>query len=855
MSEVHHRSLDILEDWTVRWIAGPGVPQAHAARIASGLSAGVPGVVHQDLIREGLLRHPDDGDGESEQAWVGNSDWTWTRNLDADDLPHGSGKGDVLELVFDSIDTVGTVRIGERTLGEVENQFHPHRFRLRAEDFSAGSVIEVALRSPMEELERRVARYGDRPVNADGEWGVYSYLRKAACSFGWDWGPKCPSLGLPGVVRIETWRDSRIDAIRPLIVACDERLAVVDVAVDLRLDEDTAGDGRLQVEVILEAPDGRRFTSRSDVDPTGEQGQAHARMEISDPERWWPRGRGPQPLHRLRIRVLRGDTVLDACQRRIGLRSTTLDTEPDAEGTPFRIMVNGEAIFSVGANWIPDGLFPGTAPDDRTRQRIEQAVDAGFNMLRVWGGGVYESDAFYEACDELGLMVWQDFMFACATYPEEDPYPSLIEAEARHQVSRLSSHASIVLWCGGNENVLAWRNWGWREKMDPAQSWGRRYFTELLPGVCGELDPSRPFLPDSPWSGSVEHDPNDPDHGDRHTWDFKVEEFREHVPRFVSEFGHQAPPGRRSIESAIGAKSFATESVSAMDAFASRQRGWGGDAEQYDRWLDDWFTPATNLDGRLWRMQLLQARATGMAFEWARFNQPRCAGALIWQLNDAWTGHSWSLIDVHGRPKPSWWAARATCRPRTCAFLAGEAGIEVGLANGTRDSWLAKATVRRLTMAGSELAVHSMDVDVAANAIARIPVPSELVVPEEPASEFLFVEVDGVRGFWFYGKDAWLSMPAPSLDVEFESTAQGMQLRLRSQSLIRDLYLDVARLSPSMRISSNLLTLLPGDERIIDLEGVENASAEELRRKLLEPGGIATANDCAACERPHNPMS
>ena len=294
---------------------------------------------------------------------------------------------------------------------------------------------------------------------------------------------------------------------------------------------------------------------------------------------------------------------------------------------------------------------------------------------------------------------------------------------------------------------------------------------------------------------------------------------------------------------------------SAIEAFASRQRGWGGDAEQYDRWLDEWFTPATNLDGRLWRMQLLQARATTMAFEWARFNQPRCAGALIWQLNDAWTGHSWSLIDVHGRPKPSWWAARAACRPRSSAFLPGEAGITVGFANDTRERWNARATIQRITMSGSQLAEHSLDVDVAANAVALAPIPVELMVPGEPASELLTVEMDGIRGFWFYGKDAWLSMPTPSLDVKVETTRRGMQLRLRSETLIRELHLDVARISSSIRAASNLLTMLPGEERVVELEGVENLTEKELRQKLLMPGGISTANECAAGLRPQRPAS
>ena len=848
MTRMNHRTRDILDDWTVRRIAGPEVSGSISELVASGIPAAVPGVVHLDLIREGIIRHPDLGDGEAEQVWVGRSDWSFRRRLRFADLPEGGLDDDVVEVVLESIDTVGSVLLGDRPLGEVENQFHPHRFRVRREEIEDGAELKVTLRSPLDELDRRVVEFGDRPINADGEWGVYSYLRKSACSFGWDWGPKCPSLGLPGNVRIESWRDARIESVRPCIITCDEDRAVVEVRTDLRIDPRTAGDGTLRVEVEIESPAGERLTGTIDVDPAGDA-VPMVRLEILDPARWWPRGRGDQPLYRLRVGLRRGDSELDGATRRIGLRTTALDTEADSEGSGFRVVVNHEPLFCMGANWIPDGLFPGTASNERIRERIRQAVDAGFNMLRVWGGGIYESDAFYDACDELGIMVWQDFMFACATYPEEAPYPGLVEAEARHQVSRLSSHPSIVLWCGGNENVLAWRNWGWREKMDPETSWGRRYFTDLLPAVCVELDRSRPFLPDSPWSGEVEHDPNDPDHGDRHTWDLKVEDFREHVPRFASEFGHQAPPGRRSIEMAIGEESFASNAPSEMDRFSGRQRGWGGDEQQYDRWLDDWFTPATDLDGRIWRMQLLQARATSIAYEWTRLNQPRCGGALIWQLNDAWTGHSWSLIDVHGRPKPAWWSARAACRPRFSSFSVGESGIELAFANGTREPWSVDSMVRRLSVSGSDIAAARITVEVPADAVVHVPIESGLAIPGDPSSEFLTAEVGNDHVFWFYGKDAWLSMPPPDLEVELDRSADGVELRLIARGLVRDLHVDVARIAFEAEASENLITLLPGQARVIGLRGVENLSLEEIRSRVLQAGVITSANDCSCPAR------
>ncbi|MEE2896692.1 MAG: glycoside hydrolase family 2 protein [Planctomycetota bacterium] len=809
------------------------------------LEARVPGVVHLDLEREGLVDSPDLGDAETREAWIGRTDWTWTRSMAASDLPSGVGDDHVVELVFDSIDTVGEVRLGGRVLGEVENQFIQHRFRVSASEIVDGSVLEVALRSPVRELERRVAQYGDRPVNADGDWGVYSLLRKAACSFGWDWGPKCPSLGLPGEVRIEAWREARISSVRPLVTECDEHRAVLVTRVAVAFEDASASVDPLLVDLVLAAPGGRRFKASAEVVRSSSGGEASATLEIDHPERWWPRDLGPAHLHDLEVTLRRGEGILDRAGRRVGLRTCELDTSPDEIGSRFTFRVNGRSVFCMGANWIPDGLHPGTASDERTHARIDQAIEAGFNMLRVWGGGVYESRAFHDRCDELGVLVWQDFMFACATYPEHESFQASVRDEVRHQVERLCAHPSIVLWCGGNENVLAWRNWGWRERMPEEQAWGRTYFTELLPEVVGALDPTRPFLPDSPWSGSVEADPNDPDRGDRHTWDLKLEEVRELVPRFVSEFGHQGPPARRSIEQAIGTEALSSERPEALEAFAGRQRGWGGDEQQYDRWLDDWFTPATDLDGRLWRMQLLQARAVGMTFDWARLNEPRCGGVLVWQLNDAWTGHSWSLIDAHGRPKPAFWEARRACRPHLLAFSVGEAGIELCGANSKNEAWSIDAIVRRVAIDGGDLAVDRCRCRVERGEATHLPLSSDLAVPEDPAREFLVAEnADGLRAFWFYGKDAWISMPSPSLEIDV--TPDGRGIEIHSASLVRDLHIDASRISPDASVDANLLTLLPGDRCRVGLRGVDDLQPADILRGLSGRGVVTSANECGA---------
>lgn len=832
-------SRTLQEGWRV--VRSGGSVDSPVVLPEGGLEAEVPGCIHLDLIRHGLLIDPDQGEGEAAQMWVGRTDWTWRRVMSGSDLPVGLDPDATVELVFDSLDTAGEVRLDGELLGEVRNQFHPHRYRIDAARLRRGCVLEVELRAPLDELDRLVDALGDRPVNADGEWGVYSYLRKASCSFGWDWGPKCPGAGILGEVRVEGWKAARIEHVRPLVCTCNDRLAVIDVAVDVLL-ESGADVQEFDVVVQIDAPDGRGFEEMVPVRLIQAGHLATAMIEISEPDRWWPRGLGEQPMHDVRVTLRREGIDLDVATRKIGLRVVALDVGKDPEGARFRFVVNGAPIFCRGANWIPDGLFPGTAEPSRVRERIRQAVGAGFNMLRVWGGGIYEQPAFYETCDELGILVWQDFMFACATYPEDDPFPASIEREARHQVARLAAHPSIVLWCGGNENVLAWRNWGWRERMDPAQTWGRKYFVELLPEICADLDPSRPYLVDSPWSGSVDADPNDPDIGDRHTWDLKLEEVREIVPRFVSEFGHQAPPLRRTIEEALGEDVFSSERPEALDAFAGRQRGWGGDAAQYDRWLDEWFTPSTSLDQRLFRMHLLQARATTISYEWLRMNSPRCSGALVWQLNDAWTGHSWSLIDRAGRPKPAWWAARAACVPQLIGFTASDEGIAVGMVNDGKSAWSTDATVRRVDVAGRDLAVDHLRLHADVGTSSQVLVGREISIPTDPSSEFLVIESGAHRAFWFYGKDAWLSLPAADYDLEVEAIEGGCRVGIRARTIVRELVMDPSRLAADGVVDRNLLTMLPGDR--VTLEFLASAPVDPAR--FVDSGIFLAANSHAS---------
>ncbi len=707
------------DDWTVM------------AEDGRSWSARVPGCAHTDLLRQGELAHPDVPGGEEGQSWVGRTALTWTRSFRID--PE-LAKHERIDLVFERLDTVAKVCIDGLLVLECANEFHPQRVNIAAAllavPVSSEHVIAVTCRGAVTEVERLERDLGSRPVN--GDWTPYPFIRKTACEFGWDWGPRVASSGIRGLVYLHGWSGARIVSVRPLVTACTADAAEVSVHADIefaRVAQPT------EVRCQLIAPDSTAVRGAGRAGPVA--------LRLEKPMRWWPRGYGGQPLYRVEVELVASGEVVDRTACTVGLRSVTIDTAKDEIGSRFRVLVNETPVWCAGANWIPDGLFDQCHDRARLSTRLHQACDANLVMLRVWGGGGYESDSFYDECDRLGLLVWQDFAFACATYPEEEPYRSRVETEARWQVARLSRHPSVVLWCGGNESILAWASWGFAQRLAPGQSWGRHYWLELLPRIVNELDPTRSYWTESPWSGALEIHPNDPTCGDRHTWDpeAKVEGMRSITPRFCSEFGHQSPPNMRSVSEAFGIAESALAALGVPEGLAllaPRQRATGGDEPQYGRFLRERFLPPADLGEWMAQAHIVQARAMRVAYAWMRANPRVCAGALVWQLNDAWTGHSWALVDVKGRPKPAWYAVRDACEARTLVIHPRNGAVVLDAINDTDSPWrgMARVTQETLGRGGAPTAVASESFAVEPRSVARVCVLEQALVHGRDAVVF-----------------------------------------------------------------------------------------------------------------------
>ncbi|MBY8870843.1 glycoside hydrolase family 2 protein [Micromonospora sp. PLK6-60] len=777
------------EGWRLRAVPGPQVPAEIAGR---SVPATVPGSVHTDLLAAGLIPDPYLDDNETALTWIGRTDWVYETTVD-----RPPGDDDRVDLVCAGLDTVATITLNGTEVGRTANQHRGYRFDVGALLRPGANLLSVRFDSAYRYAEAQRDRLGDRP-NAYPE--PFNFIRKTACNFGWDWGPTVVTAGIWQEIGLHGWSTARLATVRPLVTMAGDT-----GRVELHVEVERAMAGPLVVRAAVGGAD-------AEVTVGAGERTAVATLTVRDPARWWPIGYGDQPLYDLEVTLCAPDgRVLDGWSRRIGFRSVRLDTTPDAHGTPFTLHVNDVPVFVRGVNWIPDDAFPNRVTRDRLARRFAQAAGANINLLRIWGGGRYESDDFYQLADTLGLLVQQDFLFACAAYPEEEPLRGEVEAEAREQVTRLAGHPSLVLWTGNNENIWGWHDWDWQRPL-AGRTWGRGYYLDLLPRVVGELDPTVPYWPGSPWSGREDIHPNDPAHGTMHIWDVWNDDdytkYREYVPRFVAEFGYQAPPAYATLRRSISDEPLAHDSP----GMTHHQKAIDGD-RKLQRGLDAHLPEPADFDDWHYLTQLNQARAIALGVEHFRSHRPVCMGTIVWQLNDCWPVTSWSAIDGDGRRKPLWYALRRAYADRLLTVQPRDGGPALVAVNETARPWRAAATVTRRTLAGEPRAKTTVDLDVPAYSSVVLALPAELARPDEARRELLVAEAgeSAERALWFFAEDRDIDWPAAEWDATVEPADGGQRVRVTARTVLRDLTLFPDRLDPSAEVDEALVTLLPGE--------------------------------------------
>ncbi|WP_326739445.1 glycoside hydrolase family 2 protein [Streptomyces sp. NBC_01022] len=775
------------------------------------LPAQVPGCVHTDLLAAGVIPDPFLELNETEVAWVGQRSWTY-----ATDVSHDS-RHERTDLVFEGLDTAARITFGGREVGTTRNMHRTYRFDVTG----LTGRLEVNFASAYAEAEAVRAVTGDRP-NVYPE--PFQYIRKMASSFGWDWGPTLVTAGIWRPVRLEQWSTARLASVRPLVTV-DEATGSVEVGIHVERTATGAGTSLLVRATVA----GETVETRFGGD------EAVLRLTVDRPRLWWPRGYGDQPLYDLDVTLLDDEGELDTWHRRIGFRTVELDRSADAKGSGFTLVVNGERVFARGVNWIPDDVFPSRITPERYRTRLGQAADANVDLVRIWGGGIYEDQAFYDACDELGLMVWQDFLFACAAYPEEQPLRGEVEAEARDNVVRLMPHASLVLWNGNNENLWGFRDWDWEPGL-AGDSWGEGYYLGLLPRLIAELDPTRHYAAGSPWSGSWDNHPNDPDHGTYHSWEVwnrqDYAEYRANVPRFVAEFGWQAPPAMATLRRALPGENLAPDSPGMLH----HQKAEDGNGKLNRGIARHFAPPEGDFDRWHYLTQVVQARAVAAGIEHWRSHWPTCAGTVVWQLNDCWPVSSWAAVDGDGRLKPLHHELRRVYADRLLTLQPSGDGLVLAVVNQAATEWRTVVTLRRFEADGATVSHSTHEVTVAARSVARLPVLPELVQEELSAKEFLVADADGVRATYFPVPDKEFAYVQPAFGIEVEPVpgSGGMvDVVVNAHTLVRDLLLQPDRLSPHATADRGLTTLLPGEQVRIRVDGCGDVTVDDVRAALF----------------------
>ncbi|GAB6878321.1 glycoside hydrolase family 2 protein [Halorubrum gandharaense] len=684
--------VDLGGEWEFRRAPdAPPIPEHVSDAVDEWMHATVPGDVYTDLERAGLIDDPFDEDNELDVQWVGRTDWEYRRTvtISASLLDHAAVKLECLGL-----DTVATVTVNGSTVIDARNMHRKHTADVGDVLHEGENELRVRFDSPVAYAAARKAaspyevpliRY---PVDQPGR----NFVRKAQCHFGWDWGPCLPGVGIWRTIRLVGHTAPRVEYVTT-DQQHDPRDGDVTLDISTGLDVPAESDGEWEVSAVLRAREGGdKLPERDPVAETSREvavdpGETTAELaiEVADPDLWWPNGYGDQPLYDLTVRI--GGTPdgddFDERTERIGFREFELVREPDAHGESFRFEVNGEPVFAKGANWIPVDNRRGAIEPDAYDDLLESAVAANMNTLRVWGGGIYELDAFYERCDELGILVWQDFMFACALYPADDAFVEEVAAEARYQTRRLSTAPSVALWCGNNENEMSLVSWfSEAEHIDELYADYER-LNDTLADVVASEDPGTPFWPASPSSGAGEYDPYDETRGDLHYWDVwhDGEPFEDYLtvePRFVSEFGYQSFASV-DLLSEVVPENHQNPTAPLME---HHQRHPDGNATQLARMADGFRIP-DSFESFVYLSQVQHGLAMKTAIEHWRRLKPQCMGTLYWQLNDLWPCASWSSLEYGGDWKAVHHFARRFYAPVLVSVaVAGDTGPDDDPADG-----------------------------------------------------------------------------------------------------------------------------------------------------------------------------
>ncbi|MGZ9583636.1 beta-mannosidase [Paenibacillus marinisediminis] len=797
----------------------------------------VPGDVHSTLIERGIIDDPFFGHNDQKCRWVEEKVWWYRTTFTWDDTLEVNER---MELVFDGLDTFATVYLNGVELGSTDNMFIGHTFEVTRELKRGKNVLAVKI-DPVALHAESKKQY---------VWSGFSkkrvWTRKAQSHFGWDWGPRLVCAGIWREVHLVKRSRAHVDHVfaRTAAIAAEAKEAVVDVTVDIRTYERSRAHGYSVCAELLDA-DGRAVARQTaPLEGSAAYVQDGARsafalsselqLKVLNPQLWWTHDLGDPYLYRLRISLLAGDVLLDEYEQQLGIRTVELQLHDEKGEHAFTFVLNGVKLFAKGANWIPIDSFIAAVPDQRYTNLIEMSKAANMNMLRVWGGGIYERDIFYDECDRLGLLVWQDFMFACALYPDYNRnFMDNVRREIEAVVKRLRSRTCLALWCGNNENDWLYEALHASGEI-PHPFYGEKIYHEMMPALLEQLDPSRLFWPSSPYGGN---DHNSRDVGDTHNWqvwhgnieprqfgepqlqDYSVEglsfkKFKGDTTKFASEFGMHASSNRYTLQRNIPEREF---------VFGSEEMMYRNKDIHHPKGvllMEGYTGVPRDIEEYMNYSMLTQAEGLKYGIEHYRRNKPETSGALYWQLNDCWPGTSWSVIDYYGLPKAAYHYSRKFFAP-VLLTIDHDAGsnLKLWVLNDKLEAYNDSIELLVYRMDGGLASRRLYEVNIAPNSKQMIEELQEadILAGEEPTKVVIVMRsASGLTedNFYYMRDQREMILETAQLQVEVsEQEACSGTLRIRTDRFARMVKIELD--SPWVVIEDNFFDLLPGQDRVI----------------------------------------
>lgn len=764
--------------------------------------ASIPGTVHTDLYENKLIPDPFYGANEKQLQWIENENWEYESTFS---LSEKEISNENIELEFDGLDIYATVYINGKKVLEADNMFRKWIISAKNHLKKGKNYLKIVFLSAVQKGKEEAVKL---PYTLPDKERVF--VRKAQYQFGWDWGPRFVTAGIWKKVQLKFWNSAKIENIKFSQVELNDKKAILEFVTEIYVSK--AKTIQLQINEKAETFHLKKGTNALKMT-----------YEISNPKLWWCNGLGFPHQYEFHFSLKQNREILDKKELKIGLRTIELVQDKDEFGTSFYFKLNGKSVFMKGANYIPpDSFIPKQMPSSY-HETIQNARKANMNMLRVWGGGVYADDEFYNACDANGILVWQDFMFACAMYPGDEKFIENVKQEVIDNVNRLQNHPSIALWCGNNENDEGWHNWGWQKqfnysKADSTQIWNdyKKVFHEMIPKTLDSLLPKdkNVYWSSSPSIGWGRKESLT--QGDSHYWGVwwgkePFEMYKKKVGRFMSEYGFQGMPNLETLQKVIAKEDFNFTS----EAFKNHQKHLTG-FETIKEYMNRDFPVPTSMEKYNYVSQLLQAHGMKNAIEAHRLAKPYCMGSLYWQLNDCWPVTSWSTLDYYGNWKAAHYQVKESFAPILLAVTENLDGYSIIGSNDNLEVKEGIVYVKLLDFSGKELWTASKEcvLDVERNTTCMQILNTELPKFEKEKTvlqiEFTSNQKKTVAHHYFV-KPKELQLEKPTIELKIVGETL---IELKTNTLVKNVYLQ----AKDAFFEENYFDLLPGIPKIIKTE-------------------------------------